>query len=124
MRTRNDTVSVLVVAGLLLSAGCGTARRGEPIVGEKQVPDAEIARGQRVFDANCSQCHPGGEAGLGLAINDKPLPQWLMKFQVRNGLGAMPSFSSDEISSDELDALTEYLVWLRRLDPKPSPTSS
>jgi mono/diheme cytochrome c family protein len=104
-------------AVILASAGCGSARRGEPIVGDHQPPSAEITLGQKVFAANCSQCHPGGEAGLAPAINNKPLPQWLIKFQVRNGLGAMPSFSSEQISGDELDALTEYLVWLRRLDP-------
>lgn len=107
----------LAVLLLLAAVGCGTARRGEPLIGEKEPPNEQIALGERVFATQCSQCHPGGERGVGFALNDKPLPTWLMRFQVRNGVGAMPSFSSEEISGDELDALMEYLVWLRRQGP-------
>lgn len=119
---RYSAARPLVVVLLLLSAGCGSARRGEPLVGERQVPSAEIALGQRVFDVNCSQCHPGGEGGLGPALNNKPLPGWLIKFQVRNGLGVMPSFSSQQIGDEELDALTQYMVWLRRQVPRTAGT--
>ena len=105
-------------APLLLAlalAGCGSARRGEPYTAAPATPsDARLALGERVFDLNCSQCHPGGEGGLGPAINNKPLPGWLMKIQVRAGLGKMPAFSSEEISGEELDALVRYLGWLRR----------
>ena len=108
----------LLVAGILLAAACGTARRGAPLTGEHEPPTPEIALGQRVFDANCAQCHPGGTQGLGPALNNKPLPGWLIRFQVRNGLGAMPAFSEEEIPDEQLEALTEYLVWLRRLEWK------
>lgn len=37
-------------------------------------------------------------------INNKPLPGFLIKFQVRNGLGAMPAFSKEHVSPEELDA--------------------
>lgn len=106
---------VLLFASSLL-AGCGSARRGEPLTDARQIADPEIALGQRVFDANCSQCHPGGTAGLAPAINNKPVPRWLIHFQVRHGLGAMPAFDEKQISDEELEALSRYLVWLRRLD--------
>ncbi|MDC4226474.1 MAG: cytochrome c [Candidatus Manganitrophus sp.] len=48
---------------------------------------------------------PEGEAGLGPALNNKPLPGWMIRFQVRHGLGAMPAFSEKEISDRELDDL-------------------
>lgn len=67
--------------------------------------------------AECHQCHPGGEAGLGPALNDKALPEFLKKFQVRHGLGAMPSFSDEKISSNQLEDLMEYLKALRRSRP-------
>lgn len=118
MRAPSSVAAAALAAALLLSTGCGSARRGEPLVGDKALPNAGIALGQRVFDLNCSQCHPGGEGGLGPALNNKPLPGWLIKFQVRNGLGVMPSFSSQQISGEELDALTRYMVWLRRQDPR------
>ena len=117
MTVRMPGVSAaLLLAGMLVA--CGTARRGAPLTGEHTPPTAEIALGQRVFDANCHQCHVGGTQGLGPALNDKPLPGWLIRLQVRRGLGAMPSFTEEEISDEELDALVSYMVWLRRLDWK------
>ena len=112
-----QALAACVTAAALL-AGCGTPRRGAPLTGEHTPPTSEIALGQKVFDANCHQCHPGGTQGLAPSLNDKPLPGWLIKFQVRNGLGAMPSFSEEEISDERLDALVSYLIWLRRLDWK------
>jgi hypothetical protein len=47
------------------------------------------------------------------AINNKPLPKFLMRLQVRIGAGAMPAFSKAQISDDELDDLVDYMVYLR-----------
>jgi mono/diheme cytochrome c family protein len=102
----------LMISGLLLTTGC-SARRGEPIVGPLPLSEPAIARGQQVFMRECHQCHPGGEGGLGPAINNKPLPGFLIKLQVRNGLGAMPAFSQNEISPEDLDHLVDYLKALR-----------
>jgi mono/diheme cytochrome c family protein len=109
MRTAVAT-SLLV---LLTVSGCSSPRRGEPIVGGAPPLDAQIVRGERVFMAHCHQCHPGGEGGLAPAINDKPLPGFLIKFQVRQGIGAMPAFSSEEIRPEELNDLVAYLKALR-----------
>ena len=116
MRNPVRSLAAVLLTGALFA--CGTARRGAPLTGEDEPPTPEIALGQQVFDANCAQCHPGGTQGLGPSLNDKPFPGWAIKFQVRNGVGVMPSFSEEEISGEQLDALVEYLVWLRRLDPK------
>ena len=105
-------LSILAISGLLLKTGC-SARRGEPIVGPLAISEPGIARGQQVFMRECHQCHPGGEAGLGPAINNKPLPGFLIKLQVRNGLGAMPAFSRNEINPEDLDHLVDYLKALR-----------
>lgn len=107
------TRTILVSAAALLAA-CGSARRGAPLIGERQPPNAKLALGEQVFDRHCSQCHPGGESGLGPALNNKPLPRFAMKIQIRNGVGAMPRFSSSEISDDQVSAVTAYLVWLRK----------
>lgn len=104
----------LLVLSVLLAAGCGSARRSEPLVGQHALDDPVLARGEQVFAIHCHQCHPRGEAGLGPAINNKPLPGWLIKFQIRNGLGVMPSFSSEQIPPGELDAVVRYLKELRR----------
>lgn len=58
-------------------------------------------------------------AGLGPAINDKPLPGWLIKTQVRQGLGAMPSFDESELSETDLDALVAYLAALKNAERLP-----
>ena len=92
-----------------LAAGCGSVRRSEALDGPMRIRDADVERGRVVFAQHCHKCHPGGEPGLGPGLNDKPLPQFLMRFQVRHGLGAMPSFSDDEISDGDLDRLIRYL---------------
>ena len=98
---------------LLLLAACGPAYRGEPLYGPLTTTDPQVLRGERAFHVHCHQCHPGGAGGLGFALNDKPLPGGLIRFQVRNGLGAMPAFGPEEIPEDELDAIVRYVLVLR-----------
>ncbi|HEX7021728.1 MAG TPA: cytochrome c [Trueperaceae bacterium] len=101
----------LLVAGLL--SACAPAYRGVPLYGPLDTSDPQVALGQRVFDAHCDQCHPGGAGGLGPSLNSRPLPGFVIEFQVRHGLGAMPSFSEEQISDEELDAVVAYLDQLR-----------
>jgi len=109
---------------LVLLVGCGSARRGEPVAGPMTLTGDEL-RGERVFQRNCSQCHPGGEAGLGPALNDLPLPGVAIKTQVRIGAGAMPAFHRLELSHGDLQAVVDYLKALRHhrptstTDPRP-----
>jgi mono/diheme cytochrome c family protein len=104
-------LALLAFGALLLSC---SARRGEPLKGPLPIKSVAVADGQKVFMRECHQCHPGGESGLGPAINDKPLPGFMIRFQVRSGLGAMPAFSQNEISAKEMDDLLEFLKALRR----------
>jgi mono/diheme cytochrome c family protein len=97
---------------LALLAACGSARRGEPVAGPLALGPA-AARGEKVFLVHCDKCHPGGEAGLGFALNNKPLPGVLIRKQVRWGLGAMPSFPAERISEGQLDDLVAYIKALR-----------
>lgn len=104
---------LLLYFALLLPSGCGSARRSEPIAPPLEIRSESVLQGQTVFMEYCHQCHPGGEAGLGPALNNKPLPGWMIRFQVRRGLGAMPAFSEKEIGDRELDDLVAYLKALR-----------
>jgi mono/diheme cytochrome c family protein len=104
----------LILTFLLLQSGCGSARRGEPFAPAFQADSAELATGERVFMQYCHQCHPGGETGIGPAINNKPLPTFLMKLQIRRGLGAMPAFPERVINEEDLTSLVHYLKTLRR----------
>ena len=103
----------LLASATVLPAGCGSGRRSVPLVGPMELDDAQLVTGQQVFATHCYSCHPGGQAGLGPAINNKPLPAALIRSQVRNGFGAMPAFDEQAISDAELDAVAQYLVALR-----------
>jgi len=101
-------------ASLLILAGCATARRSEPVAGPMPLDTPALQRGKVLYDTHCYKCHQAGEGGLGPGINDKPLPQFLMGFQIRHGLGVMPGFNEAEIGDEELKNILEYLVALRR----------
>jgi mono/diheme cytochrome c family protein len=108
-------IGLVVVAGVAcFVVSCGSALRDEP----STAPVQASAVGQRVFAEHCYQCHPGGAGGLAPAINNKPLPVWLMKTQVRVGLGAMPGFSEEKISKEELEGLMVYLKEMRGAEVK------
>jgi len=106
---------LLISALIITLCGCGSARRSEPIIGKTEVGiNDSVSQGRRLFMANCHQCHPGGEGGLGPAINNKPLPGFLIQFQIRHGLGAMPSFTPDKISEPEVHQIIAYLKAVRQ----------
>lgn len=120
-------LSLLVLLGAATAAlgptGCGTARRSPPVAGplhlsEAQPEDEAELLGQQVFMNHCYQCHPGGRAGLGPALNDKPLPGFAIRTQVRQGFGTMPAFPEEMISDEKLDGLVAYLIALRRNEPQ------
>ena len=98
-----------------LIAGCApaAARRPNaiPATQLRQIP--RLAEGQRVFMEHCNQCHVGGAAGVGPSLNDKRLPAFVIKFQVRHGIGRMPAFSERKVSDQQLDDLVRYLKYLR-----------
>jgi len=116
MKIRASISTFLALVGLVAAnVGCHSTRRGEPITGPMNL-NAKEQRGRVVFQMRCNQCHPNGEAGLGPALNNKPAPAFLMKAQVRLGLGAMPRFNSHAIPPSELDDLMAYVLALRRAD--------
>jgi mono/diheme cytochrome c family protein len=106
-------ITVLAVSLVSFFAGCGTARKTPPLAPPLDLSDAKVAHGQKVFFQHCHQCHPHGQGGLGPAIVNKPLPEFLMSFQVRHGLGTMPSFGADKIPPQDMEALMEYIKTVR-----------
>ena len=107
----------VVVLALALAVGCRSVRRGEPIVGPLTSNDPAVEHGKIIFAHKCNSCHPGGEGGLGPGLNDKPLPVFAMKLQVRTGIvgfKVMPSFDQHQIPSEDLDDLMKYIKALRK----------
>ncbi|MFN7141330.1 MAG: c-type cytochrome [Limisphaerales bacterium] len=111
---------LIACVGLVATSflGCRSARRSEPTLGKFPEANRQFESGRMVFMRHCHECHPNGEGGLGPALNDKPLPRFLVKTQVRTGLGVMPAFSTEQITPAELDDLVDYMVALRRTGPR------
>lgn len=104
------------VVVLVLLAGC-TARRSEPLRGPVNLKTEKEKSGQVAYFKHCNNCHPGGEAGLGPALNDKLAPPVAIKAQIRAGIGAMPAIPPERLSAEELDALVDYMLALRNHGP-------
>lgn len=112
-----NALRLLLVGALVVAlAACGSARRGAPTQPPFDPATAEVAHGEQVFMQFCNGCHPRGQTGLGPALNNKPLPGFAIRFQVRHGLGVMPGFSDEVIPNEDLDALVAYVIALRRHD--------
>jgi mono/diheme cytochrome c family protein len=112
-RVDGFAIVVLVAAITGGTVGCGRDHRGPPNAPAMRPQTAEVARGQELFRKFCYQCHPHGAGGLGPVLNDKPLPQFAIRTQIRKGVGAMPAFGDDWLSDDEVAAIAEYVQALR-----------
>jgi mono/diheme cytochrome c family protein len=113
-QSRTPAQVAWVLIGIsIVCGGCATARRRPPL-GPAPALTGQAATGQVAFMEKCNRCHPGGEAGLGPALNDKPFPDFLKRFQVRHGLGVMPHFGKDDLSDAQLDAILDYLKALHQ----------
>lgn len=104
---------LLLVCAAAALAACGTARRAEPVTGPLLTTDPLVQRGAIAYARHCHECHTGGEAALGPSLNDKPLPGFLIRLQVRRGFGAMPAFDEGHVSERELEEIVAYMRALR-----------
>jgi mono/diheme cytochrome c family protein len=100
--------TILIIPLFLLLTAC-THRIAPPGESEMNNLSEEVIIGRQVFMDKCQRCHPNGMGGLGPSIVDKPLPGFLVRFQVRNGLGTMPSFDKEHLSKEDLDKLITYI---------------
>lgn len=108
----------LLLSGLLFLGaalpGCRGPRSADLVV-PPRLATAEEQAGEVTFMRFCNGCHPAGLGGLGPGLINKPLPGFAIRFQVRHGLGAMPSFPARVIPGEELDAVIAYLHAMRRV---------
>ena len=111
---RAAVVLALLAALVLLAAACQTRYAGTPLFVLPATNDPLVLGGEQAFLRHCHECHPGGEAGMGPSVAGRALPDGLIRFQVRNGLGAMPSFSEEQIPDEELDGIIAYINALQR----------
>jgi len=112
MKVNLNIVSIMVL--IVIALGACSSRKSEPIEGKRfRATSESIANGEKVYMLHCQKCHPGGEAGLGPAINSNPAPQFVKRFQMRHGLGVMPSFTKAEISKNNIRDISKYLKKLK-----------
>lgn len=111
MKISASRIVFIGCVGLMLySVISCVSRKAEVLKGRPFVAaNARIANGEHVFMEYCHKCHPGGEAGLGPSINANPAPQFIKRFQVRHGLGVMPSFKNSELKKSDLRDISKYL---------------
>jgi mono/diheme cytochrome c family protein len=97
---------------LSILPGCSSPRKSEPISAPLKL-NASESQGRDLYERHCYKCHTQGEGGLGPSLNEKPLPRFAMKFQIRHGLGTMPAFPPERLSDEDVDRIVQYLVALR-----------
>ncbi|WP_346320091.1 cytochrome c [Chitinophaga sp. YIM B06452] len=100
---------MMILTGLAVCIACSSARRMPEGDLQAARETASMENGRHQYMKYCQKCHPMGEEGLGPALNNKPTPGFVEKFQVRHGLGAMPAFKKDVISRSDLKDLIKYL---------------
>lgn len=116
MRSLRLQIARTIPGCCVVILACGSPKRDEPDKAPFVPATQTIALGEQVFKKQCDYCHPGGGAGLGPALNNKPAPAFAIRFQIRHGLGAMPAFDSTTLAESEVRAIADYLLALRRSD--------
>ncbi|AHM60142.1 hypothetical protein D770_09425 [Flammeovirgaceae bacterium 311] len=109
-------VKYLLFLIIFFTAAACSSRKGVPYTEPLQTQNQEVLQGKLLYDRYCNTCHPGGSSGLGPALNDKPLPGFLVRFQIRHGLGVMPAFSKEIIPPEDSKKIVAYMKALRKLD--------
>ncbi|WP_224995830.1 cytochrome c [Cesiribacter sp. SM1] len=105
----------LLIFVLMMAAAC-SSRKGVPYTEPLQTREQEVLQGKVLYDRYCNTCHPGGSSGLGPALNNKPLPGFLIRYQIRHGLGVMPAFSKEVIPPEDSKKIVAYMKAVRKLD--------
>jgi mono/diheme cytochrome c family protein len=114
MAIRSALLAPALVGGILvLSTACGSSRRSEPMLGPPPLDTPQEQKGEVLYMKFCHQCHPGGAGGLGPGLNNKPAPGAAIRLQIREGVGAMPSFGDNEIIDPDVDAIIAYMLAIR-----------
>eukprot|EP00183_Erythrolobus_madagascarensis_P004998 CAMPEP_0185856664 /NCGR_PEP_ID=MMETSP1354-20130828/29116_1 /TAXON_ID=708628 /ORGANISM="Erythrolobus madagascarensis, Strain CCMP3276" /LENGTH=103 /DNA_ID=CAMNT_0028558925 /DNA_START=420 /DNA_END=728 /DNA_ORIENTATION=- len=86
---------------------------------QKPALAAPLVDGATLFEANCAACHAGGGNILPFARGktlktpalkkNKLLDQEALVTFVKDGKGAMPSYSS-KLSDDEINSISEFIL--------------
>ncbi len=102
-----------------LSAYVGSLALGpaQPVIGEQQWNDADLAEGGELFRANCASCHQaagkGGALTYGKHAPDLSEATPTQVFEaIRTGPENMPVFSPHQLSDDQAVAIAKYVKFV------------
>jgi mono/diheme cytochrome c family protein len=117
MNVLKEAWGLLALVFLMSLISCSSRRISRDQAISAGVQPAYI-KGQQVFKMHCQKCHPNGEAGVGLSLNNLHLPGLVVRYRIRSRsvflwTGKMPSFKKDEISRGDMDELIKYLKHMR-----------
>lgn len=116
MSARNQILSLAGVTMLvvtMVTASCGGS--GAQAAGPTPPADGPRSAAQ-LYTSACAACHgPSGEGGLsGVPLDElSAADRQPVISAIRYGVGAMPA-SADGMSDEQIEALAEYVVGLRR----------
>ena len=89
-----------------------------PAAAAQAQEDSQWGSGQNLYDKVCALCH-AAEVEVGPLLAGRGLPEAYIKFIVRNGFRAMPSFPASFIDDESITLLSEYLSVLPAPDAQP-----
>ena len=114
MSVRNISVILLgLVIFLVACSGTSPTITAEPVPTSTPVQAEPSSEGQASFIAKgCAACHGDYAEGSAIAPALPGHNEMMVKRQVRNPRFNMPSFSEQQISADELDAIAGYIASL------------
>lgn len=115
MRT---ATAIMAGIGLALVAACTPLQHNNASSSQSRMSDTSVKAGERLYNMHCYQCHAMGTGGLGPSLNDKPLPRFLIRMQIRYGFGVMPEFGENELSDRQVEDIIDYVVALRQQGTK------
>jgi mono/diheme cytochrome c family protein len=104
--------TVIFILSLLISCSRKTQTVSTDASGNVIFTKDEL-KGMRLFMANCNRCHPAGEKAVGKSLVDKNIPDIAIRFQIRHGLGDMPSFNEDQLTDPDIDKIISFVKILR-----------
>lgn len=95
-----------------------TLAPGGPSIPVVNPSGGSIATGQQLFSNNCSGCHgataEGDSVGGGeIAPSLYPPDGTQIGEAIRTGPGVMPRFDPDNISAQDVNSISRYLIWVR-----------
>ncbi|MGK7391523.1 MAG: c-type cytochrome [Candidatus Cyclobacteriaceae bacterium M2_1C_046] len=111
-----ENIRNCLIAGyiIIISITLNSCSSVPPYAEVKSMPTHELENGRILYNNYCATCHPNGGSGVGLAIINKPLPEFLIRFQIRHGIGVMPDFDEDVLKDEQVESIAEYLAYLRK----------